>query len=75
MKCYADAPGLSSLRQSGDALLVIPVSEETLHAAEKGCMYDEVERYTDAECEDVFARLFSQGFAGQDVLDEIAPEG
>ena len=39
-------------------------------------MYDDaVERYTDAECETVFVRLFPQGFAGQDVLDEITPEG
>jgi hypothetical protein len=39
-------------------------------------MYDDdVDRYTGAEREDVFARLFPQGFAGQDVLDEIAPEG
>ena len=33
------------------------------------------QRYTDAECEAVFADLFPQGFAGQDVLDEIAPAG
>ena len=35
----------------------------------------EAYRYTDAECEAEFARLFPYGFAGQDVLDEIAPEG
>jgi hypothetical protein len=41
-----------------------------------GCMNDyEAYRYTDAECEAEFARLFPYGFAGQDVLDEIAPEG
>ena len=33
------------------------------------------QRYTDAECEAVFADLFPQGFAGQDVLNEIAPAG
>jgi hypothetical protein len=33
------------------------------------------QRYTDAECEEEFAYLFPQGFAGQDVLDELAPEG
>lgn len=33
------------------------------------------QRYTDAECEAEFARLFPQGFAGRDVLDEIAPKG
>ena len=33
------------------------------------------QRYTDAECEAVFADLFPQGFAGQDVLDAIAPAG
>ena len=33
------------------------------------------QRYTDAECEAEFALLFPQGFAGQDVLDEVAPEG
>src|SRR6266705_2013715 len=32
-------------------------------------------RYTDTECEATFADLFPQGFAGQDVLDELAPEG
>ncbi|MBI2876263.1 MAG: hypothetical protein HYY20_05220 [Candidatus Tectomicrobia bacterium] len=31
--------------------------------------------YTDAECEAEFAHLFPQGFAGQNVLGEIAPEG
>jgi hypothetical protein len=33
------------------------------------------QRYTDAECEAVFTDLFPQGFAGQDVLDDIAPAG
>src|SRR6266446_311979 len=33
------------------------------------------QRYTDAECEAVFADLLPQGFAGQDVLDDIAPAG
>jgi hypothetical protein len=33
------------------------------------------QRYTDTECEAVFADLFPQGFAGQDVLEDIAPEG
>lgn len=37
--------------------------------------YDDVERYTDEECERLFANLFPQGFAGPDVVDEIAPEG
>jgi hypothetical protein len=32
-------------------------------------------RYTDAECEAVFADLFPQGFAGRDVWDDIAPAG
>jgi hypothetical protein len=32
-------------------------------------------RYTDTECEATFAHLFPQGFAGQDVLDDLAPEG
>ena len=31
--------------------------------------------YTDTECEATFAELFPQGFAGQDVLDQLAPEG
>ena len=33
------------------------------------------ERYTDAECASLFAALFPHGFAGEDVLAEIAPEG
>ena len=33
------------------------------------------ERYTDEECLTLFAGLFPQGFAGDDVLAEIAPEG
>lgn len=37
--------------------------------------HDDAYRYTDAECEAEFARLFPYGFAGQDILDEIAPEG
>lgn len=32
-------------------------------------------RYTDAECEAAFVHLFPQGFAGQDVLDDLAPQG
>ena len=33
------------------------------------------ERFTDEECASLFAVLFPNGFAGQDVLAEIAPEG
>src|SRR6266487_3479420 len=33
------------------------------------------EHYTDAECDKLFAVLFPNGFAGEDVLAEIAPEG
>ena len=33
------------------------------------------ERYTDEECLILFACLFSKGFAGEDVLAEIVPEG
>lgn len=33
------------------------------------------QRYTDEECEDLFAFLFPNGFSGEDVLAEIAPEG
>ncbi len=33
------------------------------------------ERYTDEECLNLFACLFPKGFAGEDVLAEIAPEG
>jgi hypothetical protein len=33
------------------------------------------ERYTDGECLTLFASLFPKGFAGEDVLAEIAPEG
>jgi hypothetical protein len=36
---------------------------------------DALQRYTEAECEADFARLFPYGFAGQDVLDDLAPEG
>ena len=32
-------------------------------------------RYTDAECQTLFASLFPAGFAGKDVLEEIAPDG
>lgn len=32
-------------------------------------------RYTNAECHTLFASLFPMGFAGKDVLEEIAPEG
>ena len=31
--------------------------------------------YTDAECQTLFASLFSEGFAGKDVLEDIAFEG
>ena len=33
------------------------------------------ERYTDEECLTLFACLFPKGFAGEDVLAELAPEG
>jgi hypothetical protein len=33
------------------------------------------QRYTDEECLTLFASLFPKGFAGEDVLAEIAPEG
>jgi len=33
------------------------------------------ERYTGEECLTLFACLFPKGFAGEDVLAEIAPEG
>ena len=33
------------------------------------------QRYTDEECLTLFACLFPKGFAGEDVLAEIAPEG
>lgn len=32
-------------------------------------------RLNDAECDEVFDRLFPEGFAGPDILREIAPEG
>ena len=35
----------------------------------------EPNRYSEAECAVVFARLFPKGFAGDDVLREIAPDG
>jgi len=35
----------------------------------------ETNPYAEAECIDLFEKLFPQGFAGQDVADEIAPEG
>jgi len=38
-------------------------------------MVDAEELYTDRECENLFASLFPNGFAGEDVLAEIAPEG
>jgi hypothetical protein len=38
-------------------------------------MYDEVDRYSDDECEQVFMQLFPHGPTGQDVLREIAPQG
>jgi hypothetical protein len=31
--------------------------------------------YTEGECDELFAILFPNGFAGEDVLAEIAPEG
>ncbi|MGE3536230.1 MAG: hypothetical protein AB7N91_02190 [Candidatus Tectimicrobiota bacterium] len=36
---------------------------------------DATEHYTDAECKALFASLFPQGFAGPDVLHDIAPAG
>ena len=36
---------------------------------------DALQRYTEAECEADFTRLFPRGFAGQDVLDDLAPQG
>ena len=36
---------------------------------------EEPSRYSNAECAAVFARLFPKGFAGDDVLREIAPDG
>jgi hypothetical protein len=39
-------------------------------------MHDDTrQRYTESECEADFTRLFPHGFAGQDVLDDLAPEG
>ncbi|MBI2478339.1 MAG: hypothetical protein HYV60_06770, partial [Planctomycetia bacterium] len=35
----------------------------------------ERDRYDDQECVDAFRRLFPQGFAAEDVIAEIAPEG
>ncbi len=32
-------------------------------------------RYDEAECTAIFDRLFPQGFAGEDVLRELAPDG
>lgn len=38
----------------------------------RSCMDDyALHHYTDTECEATFAELFPQGFAGQDVLDEL----
>jgi len=39
------------------------------------CEKEPTKRYTDAECQTLFASLFPAGFAGKDVLKEIAPEG
>ncbi|PYU38585.1 MAG: hypothetical protein DMG56_24595 [Acidobacteria bacterium] len=39
------------------------------------CEKEPTERYSDAECQTLFASLFPAGFAGKDVLKEIAPEG
>ena len=36
---------------------------------------DARQRYTEAECEADFTCLFPHGFAGQDVLDDLAPQG
>jgi hypothetical protein len=33
------------------------------------------QRYTDEECEELFTLLFPNGFAGKDVLEELAPVG
>jgi hypothetical protein len=33
------------------------------------------ERYTDTECAGLFEALFPDGFAGEDVLAEVTPEG
>jgi len=33
------------------------------------------QRYSDAECQTLLASLFPAGFAGKDVLEEIAPDG
>lgn len=38
-------------------------------------MFRPEECYSEAECESLFAVLFPNGFAGEDVLVEIAPEG
>jgi hypothetical protein len=35
----------------------------------------ERDRYSDQQCVDAFRDLFPQGFAGADVIAEIAPEG
>jgi hypothetical protein len=48
----------------------------TLRRAFHGDRMAEVDvHYTDKECEELFAGLFPDGFAGEDVLTEIAPEG
>ena len=39
------------------------------------CEKEPTKRYSDAECQTLFATLFPAGFAGEDVLKEIAPEG
>src|SRR5207244_12435606 len=39
------------------------------------CEKEPTERYSDAECQTLFASLFPAGFARKDVLKEIAPEG
>src|SRR5215467_5028917 len=38
-------------------------------------MIEPQRHYTDEECDKLFAVLFPNGFAGEDVLAEIAPEG
>src|SRR6266849_5202795 len=38
-------------------------------------MIEPKEWYTEGECDKLFAVLFPNGFAGEDVLTEVAPEG
>src|SRR5437867_10465667 len=46
---------------------------QSIPTAMKGNEHEE--RYSDEECDKLFAVLFPNGFAGEDVLAEIAPEG